>query len=59
MSRKRIIYYANVHESTSLIGMSVWWLNVGFFGCGRQKVFQSTMDLQKVFYRIFLVVLFP
>jgi hypothetical protein len=29
-SRKRIIYYAKVYESTSSIGMSVWWLNVGF-----------------------------
>jgi hypothetical protein len=59
VSRKRIIYYANVHESTSLIGMSVWRLNVGFFGCGRQKVFQSTTDLQKVLYKFFLVVFFP
>jgi hypothetical protein len=29
-SRKRIIYCAKVYESTSSIGMSVWWLNVGF-----------------------------
>jgi hypothetical protein len=53
-SGKRIIYCAKVYESTSLIGMSVWWLNVGFFGCGRLKVFQSTANLQKVFCRIWL-----
>ena len=31
MSRKRINYYANVHELTSLIGVSVWVVEYGFF----------------------------
>ena len=53
MSRKRIVYCAKVYESISLIGMDVWWLS-GLFGCGRLKVSQSTTDLQKVFYRIWL-----
>ena len=46
---KRINYCENVYKPTSLSGVSVWWLKIDFFGCGRQKVFQSTMNLQKVF----------
>ena len=29
MSRKRINYCENVYESTSLSGVSVWWLKIG------------------------------
>jgi hypothetical protein len=36
VSRKTIIYCTKVYESTSLIGMGVWWLNE-LFGCGRLK----------------------
>ena len=49
VSKKRINYCENVYESTSLSGISDWWLKIGFFRCDRQKVFQSTMILQKVF----------
>ena len=31
MSRKRINYCENVYESTSLSGISVWWLKIGFW----------------------------
>jgi hypothetical protein len=31
VSRKKINYYANVYKSTSLIGVSVWWLKMVFW----------------------------
>ena len=31
MSRKRINYCENMYESTSLSGVSVWWLKIGFW----------------------------
>ena len=47
MSRKMIIYCANVHESTSLIGMNVWWLNVGFLAMVERKCFSLPQICRK------------
>ena len=39
MSRKRINYCENVYESTSLSGVSVWWVRIGFLVVADRKCF--------------------
>ena len=39
VSRKRIIYCANVYESTSFMGVSVWWLKMVFLAVADGKCF--------------------
>jgi hypothetical protein len=39
VSRKRINYCENVYESTSLSGVSVWWLKIGFLVVVDRKCF--------------------
>ena len=39
MSRKRINYCENMYKSISLIGVSVWWLKMGFWAVVDRKYF--------------------
>ena len=48
MSRKMINYCENVHESTSLSGVSVWWLKIGFWLWQKESVSVYNDSLESV-----------
>jgi hypothetical protein len=47
VSRKMINYCENVYESTSLSGVSVWWLKIDFLALVDRKCFSLSRISRK------------